>query len=208
MKLKKMKKYGLLILIISIVLSCAQNKKNKILNSKQVSTTEKQMKELIRILNVDSKQHQEIGPKLTDNEIQEIERKIGLNLPESYKIFLKEFGNGAYWIYFNSLDDIKHFSYLKEYQKELGNTIELVGEKEIKVNTLLSLMAEDSNGGSWVWLTSENSGSGEWPLAYYSLNDKKLHYKVKNFTEWLRLLTKCKSEVIRELDIDNKLGLG
>jgi hypothetical protein len=97
---------------------------------------------------------------------------------------------------------------LKEYRKELGNTIELVGEKEIEVNTLLSLMTEDSNGGAWVWLTSENSESGEWPLAYYSLSDKKLHYKVKNFTEWLRLLTKCKSEVIRELDVDDKLGLG
>ena len=208
MTLKNMRKYGLLIFIIFIVISCGQNKKNKNLNSEQVSTTEKQMKELIRILNADSKQHQEIGPKLTDIEIQEVERKIGLTLPESYKIFLKEFGNGAYWIYMTSLDDINRFSYLKEYRKELGNTIELVGEKEIEVSTLLSLMTEDSNGGAWVWLTSENLESGEWPLAYYSLSDKKLHYKVKNFTEWLRLLTKCKSEVIRELDVDDKLGLG
>ena len=86
--------------------------------------------------------------------------------------------------------------------------IELVGEKEILANTLLCLMTEDSNGGAWFWLTSEASKNGEWPLAYYSLSDKKLHYKVKNFTEWLKILTKNENEVIRGLDVDEKLGLG
>ncbi len=203
-----MKKYGLLVLITFLLGSCGQNNKNKILNSDQVSTMENQMEELIMILIVDSNQHQEIGPKLTDSEIQEVEKELGLSLPDSYKLFLKEFGNGAYWLYMTSIDDIKHFSYLKKYRKDLGNTIELVGEKNIEVNSLLCLMTEDYNGGAWCWLTSENSDNGEWPLAYYSLSDKKLHYKVKNFSEWLRLLTKCKSEVIRELDVEDKLGLG
>ena len=203
-----MKKCGYLILIIFLFISCGQYHKKKNLNSGQVSIKGSQMEELIKILITDSKLHQEIGPKLTDAEIQEVEQKLGLSLPYSYKLFLKQFGNGAYWLYMTSIDDIKHFSYLREYRKEHGNTIDLVGEKEIEVNSLLCLMSEDSNGGAWCWLTTENSDNGEWPLAYYSLSDKKLHYKVKNFTEWLRLLTKCKSEVIRELDVEHKLGLG
>lgn len=201
-----MKKYGCLILIMLLFGSC--DLKNKKSNFEQTSTTENQMKELIKILIADSKQHQEIGPKLTNSEIQDVENELGLKLPPSYKIFLKEFGNGAYWLYMNSIDDIKQHNFLKKYRKDLGETIELVGGKEFKVDSLLCLMTEDSNGGAWVWLTSENKKNGEWPLAYYSLSDKKLHYKVENFIEWLRLLTKTKHEVIRELDVEDKLELG
>ncbi len=203
-----MKKHFRLILMTFLIISCGTHTSKPTLDSKQDLTTEKEMEELIKILIIDSKQHQEIGSKLSDSEIHEVEKGLKLSLPYSYKLFLKQFGNGAYWLYMTSIDDIKHFSYLRKYRKELGNTIELVREKEIEVDSLLCLMTEDSNGGAWCWLTSENSDSGEWPLAYYSLSDKKLHYKVKNFTEWIRLLTKCKSEVIRELDIENKLGLG
>ncbi len=90
----------------------------------------------------------------------------------------------------------------------MDSEIELVGEKQIKVDSLLCLMTEDSNGGAWCWLTSEGKDDGEWALAYYSLHDRKLYYKVKDFTEWLRLLVMSKGEVIRELDNENKLGLG
>ena len=201
-----MKKYGYLILIMFLFSSCGL--KNKRSNSGQISTTENQMTELIKTLIADSKKHQEIGPKLTDSEIRDVENELGLKLPPSYRIFLKEFGNGAYWLYMNAIDDIKQKNFLNKYRKDLRKTIELVGEKEYKVGSLLCLMTEDSNGGAWVWLTSENPENGEWPLAYYSLSDKKLHYKVDNFIEWLRLLTKGKYEVIRELDVENKLGLG
>ncbi|CAM1355284.1 SMI1/KNR4 family protein [Tenacibaculum ascidiaceicola] len=201
-----MKKYGCLILIMFLFGSCGL--KNKKSNLEQISTTESQMKKLIKILNTDSKQHQEIGAKLTDPEIQKVENELSLKLPPSYKLFLKEFGNGAYSLYMNSIDDIKQKNFLNTYRKDLGATIELLNEKEYKVHSLLCLMTEDSNGGAWVWLTSESDENGEWPLAYYSLNDKKLHYKVENFIEWLRLLTKGRYEVIRELDVENKLGLG
>jgi hypothetical protein len=201
-----MKKNGGLILIIILFASCGL--KNSKSNSEKNSTTENQMKELITILSSDFKKHKEVGPKLTDFEIQEIENELGLKLPPSYKIFLKEFGNGAYWLYMNSIDDIKQKNFLNKYRKELGKTIELVGGKEYRVSSLLCLMTEDSNGGAWVWLTTENKENGEWPLAYYSLSDKKLHYKVENFMEWIRLLAKGKYEVIRELDVEDKLGLG
>ena len=89
----------------------------------------------------------------------------------------------------------------------MNEKIEL-DKREIKVDSLLCLMSEDSNGGAWCWLTSEETKDGEWPLAYYSLSDKKLHYKVQNFAQRLKILINSKGEVIRELDLDYKLGLG
>lgn len=201
-----MKKNVSIILIMILIASCGLINKKSV--SEQTSTIENRMKELISILSSDSIHHQEIGPKLSDSEIQVIENELRLKLPPSYKIFLKEFGNGAYWLYMNSIDDVKQKNFLNTYRTDLGTTIELVNEKEYFVDSLLCLMTEDSNGGAWVWLTSESDEKGEWPLAYYSLSDKKLHYKVENFVEWLRLLTKGKYEVIRELDVEDKLGLG
>ncbi|TXD49838.1 hypothetical protein [Polaribacter sp. IC073] len=66
-------------------------------------------------------------------------------------------------------------------------------------------MTEDSNGGAWCWLISEEKKDNEWALAYYI--DQKLHYKVENFTEWLNILAKDGYEVIRELDTEEELGL-
>ena len=151
--------------------------------------------------------HNNVQPILRETEIIEIEKQINLTLPQSYKLFLKYFGDGGNWIYTNSIDSIRNRSWLSDYRNELNAKIELEC-KEIKVDSLLCLMTEDSNGGAWCWLTSEGNKDGEWPLAYYSLSDKKLHYKVKNFTEWLKILTNSKGEVIRELDLDDKLELG
>ncbi|AIM61177.1 cell wall assembly protein Knr4 [Cellulophaga lytica] len=151
--------------------------------------------------------HDDVQPTLTETEIIEIEKQINLTLPLSYKLFLKYFGDGGTWIYTNSIDSIRNRSWLSDYRNELNEKIEL-DNKEIKVDSLLCLMSEDSNGGAWCWLTSEDTKDGEWPLAYYSLSDKKLHFKVENFAEWLKILTNSKGEVIRELDLDYQLGLG
>ncbi|CAM4350741.1 Cell wall assembly/cell proliferation coordinating protein, KNR4 [Zobellia roscoffensis] len=151
--------------------------------------------------------HDDVQPNLTETELIEIEKQINLTLPLSYKLFLKYFGDGGNWIYANSIDSIRNRSWLSDYRNELDEKIEL-DNKKIKVDSLLCLMSEDSNGGAWCWLTSEDTKDGEWPLAYYSLSDKKLHYKVQNFAEWLRILINSKGEVIRELDLDYKLGLG
>ncbi|NMH86600.1 hypothetical protein [Flavivirga algicola] len=45
-------------------------------------------------------------------------------------------------------------------------------------------------------------------LLIINIDDGKLYYKVNSFKEWVRIATKCKYEVIRELDKDNKLNLG
>ncbi|MCL7762280.1 SMI1/KNR4 family protein [Polaribacter sp. Z014] len=149
--------------------------------------------------------HDKVGKKLNDEEITSIENKLQLKLPISYKIFLKYFGDGGYWVFTQGIDGIQNYSYLKDYNQSLGETIQLE-EQSVNVDSLLCLMTEDSNGGAWCWLTSEVVKDNEWSLAYYI--DHKLHYKVKNFTEWLKLLTKEGYEVIRELDTEEKLGLG
>jgi len=150
-------------------------------------------------------EHNRVGEQLSQREIEIIEEKIQLKLPKSYKIFLKYFGDGGYWVYCQSIDSIQNFSRLSYFRKYLGKTIKLDGVK-IDVSSLLCLMTEDSNGGAWCWLTDEKTEKNEWPLAYYK--DNELHYKVENFTEWLKILTDTQLEVIMTLDIDNKLGLG
>jgi hypothetical protein len=153
-------------------------------------------------------EHEKVEKRISVQEIKNIEGELQLTLPESYKIFLKHFGDGGDWVFNQNIDSVRNFSWFTDYRENLYTKIELVGEKKVDVNTLLCLMTEDSNGGAWCWLTSEVSGNGEWPLAYYSLSDEKLHYKVENFTEWLKILTDEGNEVIRELDVDEKLDLG
>jgi hypothetical protein len=171
--------------------------------------TKIQMQKLIDILLEDTHLHTDIGPKLKEAEIIESEKRLGMRLPTSYRYFLRNFGNSAYWIYNQSLNEVETLSFLKEYRKNLGKTIELVEEgRQIEVASLLCIMTEDSNGGAWCWITSENKDSGEWPLVYYSLSDKRLHYKLENFVMWMKTLTECKHEVIRELDKEEKLNLG
>jgi hypothetical protein len=152
-------------------------------------------------------EHYGVGKKLNNEEIKSVELDLKLSLPISYKIFLKYFGDGGFLVFSQSIDKVQNYSWFSDYRENLNDNIEIVGEKYLKVSSLLCLMAEDSNGGAWCWLTSEKN-DGEWPLAYYSISDKRLHYKVENFTEWLKILTETKYEIIRELDSEEKLGLG
>ncbi|MDX8552267.1 SMI1/KNR4 family protein [Tenacibaculum sp. 1B UA] len=150
--------------------------------------------------------HENVGKTLTDEEIKIIEEKLILKLPKSYKIFLKYFGDGGDWIFVQNIDNIQNGGFYKEY--DYNNTLKeyvYLGEEKIITESLLSLMSEDSNGGAWCWLTHEEKKDNEWSLAYYI--DGCLHYKVKNFTEWLEVAASDR-EVIREYDVEEKLGLG
>lgn len=150
--------------------------------------------------------HDNVNDTLTEYQIDRIEKRLNLKLPKSYKIFLKYFGDGGDWIFCQYIDSIEKGGYLKEFDtfNQLDEDL-FLEDKKIKKTSLLSLMCEDSNGGAWCWLTHENGKDNEWPLAYYK--DGRLHYKVKNFTEWLKV-TASNREVIREYDIEEKLGLG
>ena len=196
-------------LLLLLIFGCARKKTSEPSRIEQEGETTIQMQRLVDILIADSHLHTDIGPKLTEIEIKESEERLGLRLPASYRFFLKNFGNSAYWIYHQNVNELETLSFLNEYPKNPRKTIELEEEgRQIEVASLLCLMTEDSNGGAWCWITSENNDSGEWPLVYYSLSDRKLHYKLENFVKWLEILTECKHEVIRELDKAEKLHLG
>lgn len=150
--------------------------------------------------------HENVGNTLTDNEITQLENKLNLKLPRSYKLFLKYFGDGGDWVFVQNIDSIQKGGFYKAY--DYHNTLNeyvCLGEDKVMTKSLLSLMAEDSNGGAWCWLTHEEKKDNEWSLAYYF--NGKLHYKVNNFTEWLEVAASDK-EVIREYDVEEKLGLG
>ena len=63
--------------------------------------------------------HDRVGEKLNEEEIKSIEKKINFKLPESYKIFLKYFGDGGYWIFSQAIDSIQNYSFLKDYNESL-----------------------------------------------------------------------------------------
>lgn len=164
---------------------------------------------LISKLKKDAKHHQEVGKPLKLADIEAFERKIGVNISPSYSLFLQEFGDGAYWLYgCQPLDATNNPFWLKDLQPNVPEMVPLESDY-ISIESLFCLMTEDSNGGSWCWITSQPSPDGEYPLAYYHSWEKKLFYKIASFPRWLNILIDNKSEVIRILDEDqDKLGLG
>jgi len=196
-------------LFLSALISCgskhiSSNKtKNELNNMSKIDS-------LIAILKSDLELHKDVEKTVTDVEIKEAELKLGVQLPPSYKQFLKEFGNGAYWLYHvdQSVNGVHQIHWFSEYRNYVPDTVHTDGFGSFESNTLLCLMTEDSNGGAWCWITTEDKENGEWSLAYYNINDEKFYYKVSNFIEWLEIATTCKEEVIRELDVEEILGLG
>lgn len=164
---------------------------------------------LVKQLKKDSSQHEGVGYPLTEQQVKAFETRIGLQAPPSFVAFLRQFGNGAYWLYgCQPVDSIDNPFWLRDFRPDAPSMIPLDDGDPVAKDSLLCLMTEDSNGGSWCWLTSEGSAEGEWPLAYYEFIKEELFYKVESFDHWLSLLVKHQQEVIRTLDIDDKLGLG
>lgn len=183
-------------------------------NSTELKTSDIEMKALIKIIKRDLKYHDNINSKITDREIKKVENYMNIKLPDSYKTFLREFGNGAESLYhidqpINGINmEFGAIHWFGKFRKNLEEEIDTNDFGIYKKDSLLCLMTENSNGGAWVWLTSQTNEDGEWPLAYYNMDDGKLYYQLNSFKEWIKIATKCKSEVIRELDSDNILDLG
>ena len=200
------------LLIIVFLISCNSVRDKN--SSTELMKSDLEMQKLIGILKEDLKFHENINSKVTDQELKELENYMNIKLPNSYKLFLKEFGNGAESLYhidqpINGINmEFGAIHWFGKYRISLDEEIETDGFGIYKKDNLLCLMTENSNGGAWVWLTSQKGENGEWPLAYFNIDDGKLYYKLKSFKEWIRIATKCKYEVIRELDKENKLGLG
>jgi hypothetical protein len=164
---------------------------------------------LIKRSKRDFSQHEDVGTPATMEQVSTFEQKTGFSLPPSFRIFVEQFGNGAYWLYKSQpLDSINNPVWLRELYPELPVTVLIDEGGKANRDALLCLMTEDSNGGSWCWITDESSSGADCPIAYFSFG--KLYYKLPSFEEWLKILVSTKMEVIRALDYDkaDKLGLG
>jgi hypothetical protein len=164
---------------------------------------------LIKQLTQDFSQHEEVGPPATPEQVAKFEESTGFSLPTSYRVFVEQFGNGAYWLYGSQpLDSIDNPVWLQDINPNLPDRIKIDEGSDADKNALLCLMTEDSNGGSWCWITNETGPDGDPPIAYFSFG--KLYYRLSSFEEWLKILVSSKTEVIRALDYDkaDKLGLG
>ena len=109
---------------------------------------------LIAQLKIDKDRHEQVE-NLTESEIRKLEEQNGVKFPRSYKTFLQEFGDGAYWLYGRqSMDSAKRPFWLKALHPQTPDMIPVDGDNPVPRDSLLCLMTEDSNGGSWCWLTS------------------------------------------------------
>jgi hypothetical protein len=54
---------------------------------------------LIEQLKKDVERHEDIGNPLTENAVAIFREQSGFELPISFSVFLREFGDGAYWLY-------------------------------------------------------------------------------------------------------------
>ena len=158
---------------------------------------------------------------LSDADIKGLIQQSGFTLPPSYLVFLYEFGNGdtidrgSYQIFYQDIDAPDNVWDFSRAHPDAPDLIPVEGGSPVPKSSLFCLMTEDSNGGSWCWLTSEPDADGEYPLAYYSRGysgeediGKQLFYRVPNFTTWLDILVRDRHEVIRSLDVDDRLHLG
>ena len=165
---------------------------------------------LIQQLKADGQEHEDVGGCLSDAQIKAFEKRTGFNVPPSFTTFLKEFGDGAYWLYgIQPIASTATPFWLKEAQQNTPLQIPVDGDTPVGRDSLFCLMIEDSNGGSWVWFTEERDAAGECPVGYYEPSQKKIFYKLQTFTKWLQVLVQEKGEVIWTLDFEErKCGLG
>jgi hypothetical protein len=164
---------------------------------------------IISQLSSDTNKHTKVGKKLTLQQISDFEKHTKFQVPPSYATFLMEFGDGAYWLYgCQPIDSTQTPTWFKNFHSEVTHVEIGNNNEDIPIESLFCLMAEDSNGGAWCWLTSKRNAEGEYPLAYYASAENKLVYEVENFTKWLSLLVNEQDEVIKILDKNDELGLG
>lgn len=167
--------------------------------------------ELLRVFQADMRYHSviETWPPVTDVDLAVFESEVGFTWPTSFKRFIKELGSGIYKLYgCQDIDLTNRVLWLTTWHRTLPEQMEVEGSGTVPSNSLHCLMPEDSNGGAWCWLPTLQRADGEIPLAYWEMDDDKLVYKVDTFTEWLEILITSRNEVIRALDVNERLSLG
>lgn len=172
-----------------------KNAKKQIDSIKQSSFIEDTTMELIINLADDYSKHKNIGNKLTEESIQNFEKKINLTLPESYKLFLTYFGDGGEMIYDTSILSTQKTKFIKDQYNNLPDELQ-TSEGTVTTNALLALTKNKKGKGAWYWVTNDINENNEWPLVFIDTENNSIGYSVKEFSEWLQLLVKSKSDVI------------
>ncbi|MCH2033573.1 MAG: SMI1/KNR4 family protein [Tenacibaculum sp.] len=172
-----------------------KNAKKQIDSIKHSSFIEDTTMELIINLADDYSKHKNIGTKLTEESIQNFEKKINLTLPESYKLFLTYFGDGGEMIYDTSILSTKKTKFIKDQYNNLPEELQ-TSEGTVSTNSLLALTKNKKGKGAWYWVTNDLNENNEWPLVFIDTENNTIGYSVKEFSEWLQLLVKSKSDVI------------
>ncbi|CAL2061497.1 SMI1/KNR4 family protein [Tenacibaculum sp. 190524A05c] len=172
--------------------------KEQIDSIKQSSKIEDSMMELIISLADDHSKHKNVGAKLSDEEISQTEEKLNKQLPESYKLFLKYFGDGADLVYNTPIYNSKKVDFLSNQFDDIKEELQL-DSITFQSKNLLSFTKKNNDNGAWYWVTDTTDNKGEWSLVYYDYDDKTIKHMVKTLPEWMTLLVSSKNTVVSKL---------
>jgi hypothetical protein len=160
----------------------------------------------------------ELYPPASDADIQLTETAIGRALPNSYRTFVRGFSNGAYLYTLQEVSAVgagnRQISPIQEITWVKGDRQEIIPLHEGGQTRLGDLVpfALDHNANAWCFLTDTESEPGEYRVAYFCTDRRRLYCPLASFTEWLQVLVDNQDEVIRVLCppdmIENELQLG
>ena len=160
----------------------------------------------------------ETYPVASDDDILMSENALCVVLPGSFKVFAKEFSNGAY------LYMVQEVCSVGEGNAQISPVQNICHSRKEKDTWIISNKGErfrlkdlipfslDANGNKWCFIYDSSVPKNEYSVTYYDTHGIKLFGKLSNFTEWLRIIVENQKEVIRvvldDLTIYDELGLG
>jgi hypothetical protein len=152
----------------------------------------------------------ETYPVASAEDVAATEAALGKPLPNSFKTFVREFSNGAY------LFELQEVSAVGEGNPQI-TAIQKIYRSQVDVGVAIPFreggstvygnlipFGLDSNGNEWSFI-AEGEPTGEYAVAYYDSNGKKLFGQLPTFSDWLQRLVETQDEVIRTLYGDDVL---
>lgn len=142
------------------------------------------------------------NPCATEEMILSAEKNCGIIFPESYKTFLKEYGNGDFYLFgaeplmgvgdklVDSLTTTKN-SLSVLMQKEHGKDCYLFPENRmISLCQLVPFTYGDSleiSNDHWAFLCDKEYPNHDYPVVYVSQHSEDVICKLDNFEKWLEI---------------------
>jgi len=153
----------------------------------------------------------ETYPIATANDLKKTESALGIFLPNSYKTFVSTFSNGAYLFMLQEVNAVgdgnKQIMPIQSIETLSGDSEENIPFRDGGSTLFKHLIpfGLDSNGNAWCFISNEMNSAGEYPVAYFDTNGRKLYGRLDDFTSWLSILIEKQEEVIRTLYDENVL---